>query len=199
MNRRHFLKDTLASFELIGVSRLPELKEGLASLGSQAHPSSGGEIDLSKAAVVVPRDRSARERKAVQVVVEEVERRAHIRWPVVEELKPQQSTQVIVGSSQALRQNHSRLERSPDCEWERYNGTRAVPRHGGQRVARGVAQVAVPDGPLSCLLRRLHPPKSSAAFSRCFPSSFRVVSATVVLRFATSTNRPYRSFLGRSP
>jgi hypothetical protein len=48
MNRRHFLKDTLASFELIGVSRLPELKEGLASLGSQAHPSSGGEIDLRR-------------------------------------------------------------------------------------------------------------------------------------------------------
>jgi hypothetical protein len=44
MNRRHFLKDTLAGAGLIGVSRLAELGEGVAPVGSQAQSSSGGEI-----------------------------------------------------------------------------------------------------------------------------------------------------------
>lgn len=40
-------------------------------------------IDLREAAVVTPASLSRQERKAVQMLVEEVEKRSHVRWPVL--------------------------------------------------------------------------------------------------------------------
>jgi hypothetical protein len=40
------------------------------------------ELDLRQATVVAPADLSRREQKAVTMLVEEVEKRSQIRWPV---------------------------------------------------------------------------------------------------------------------
>ncbi|HEV3275554.1 MAG TPA: hypothetical protein VG860_01955 [Terriglobia bacterium] len=109
MRRRQFLKDGLVCAGLMGVSPLAAFEQASATAGSQGQPSTASELDLSKAAVVAPRALSARERKAVQVLVEEVEKRTQFRWTVVEDLTPEQSSVVVVGSSRALRATHSEL------------------------------------------------------------------------------------------
>ncbi|HEY6271569.1 MAG TPA: hypothetical protein VIX19_06185 [Terriglobales bacterium] len=109
MNRRHFLKDGLVCAGLTGASRLAALTgRGATSARSQDQASAASGLDLSKAVVVAPRTLSARERKAVQVLVEEVEKRTQIRWTVVEDLTPEESSAVVVGSWRALRESHSK-------------------------------------------------------------------------------------------
>ncbi len=109
MNRRDLLKDGLACAGWMGVSYVAAFGQGVAPAESQGQASTVGGLDLSKAVVVAPRALSARGRKAVQVLVEEVEKRTQIRWPVAEELTPEQSSVVVVGSWQALRDSHSEL------------------------------------------------------------------------------------------
>src|SRR5262245_18093500 len=52
-----------------------------ALLLAAAAPSFAG--DLSQATVVAPTELSPREQKAVAMLVEEVEKRSHVRWPIV--------------------------------------------------------------------------------------------------------------------
>lgn len=62
-----------------------------------------GVIDLKDAVVVAPESLSRRERKAVQVLVEEVEKRTEFRWPVVHRLESGTRPAIVVGSDQALK------------------------------------------------------------------------------------------------
>ncbi|NDC79208.1 MAG: hypothetical protein EBZ67_15255, partial [Chitinophagia bacterium] len=57
--------------------------------------------DLTRAAVVLPKDLSARGRKAATVLVEEVERRSGVRWPMVTEKPASGVVPVRVGFREA--------------------------------------------------------------------------------------------------
>jgi hypothetical protein len=54
-------------------------------------------LDLSRATVVTPADLSGPERKAVQMLVEEVERRSQVRWPVATTWPAETQSVVAVG------------------------------------------------------------------------------------------------------
>lgn len=60
---------------------------------------SGQEIDLSNAAVVVPDDLTARENKAVTVLIEEIEKRTRIRLPRVSKFPASGATITVVSES----------------------------------------------------------------------------------------------------
>lgn len=76
MDRRRFLK----SSAVIAASATAELG-GLKSRAAEA-VKPGDVIDLSSAVIAAPASLSQRERKAIQVLVEEVERRTRIRLPI---------------------------------------------------------------------------------------------------------------------
>jgi hypothetical protein len=108
VNRRRFLKHGLTVTGLMGVSRLSAFGEGVA--GTESQGQAIGVLDLSKAVVVAPRALSPRERKAAQVLVEEVEKRTQLRWAVVEDWtakQPERTAAVVVGSRGILRDSHS--------------------------------------------------------------------------------------------
>jgi hypothetical protein len=103
MNRRRFLKDSVLYSGLIGAF-------GWGRTAPADHPGQNvgngvgsGETDLSDAMVVAPRALSPREHKAVQVLVEEVEKCTEFRWPVVERLAPSGHPLVVVGSENTLK------------------------------------------------------------------------------------------------
>jgi hypothetical protein len=54
------------------------------AMSAAAQPASGGFLELHKATVFAPNSLTARERKAVQMLVEEVEERTQIRWTVTD-------------------------------------------------------------------------------------------------------------------
>ncbi len=102
MDRRRFLKQTaLYSGALAGFCPLASSPR---CLGLQATAWAGprSEVDLGAAVVVTPDTLSRRERKAVQVLIEEVEKRTEIRWPLAERLPGTMRPAIIVGSRQAL-------------------------------------------------------------------------------------------------
>jgi hypothetical protein len=103
MNRRRFLKDGLACAGLAGASPFA------AWSGRQSELPRTGEIDLSNAVVVAPASLSVRERKAVQVLVEEVEKRTQLSLPVAATLKPENSSAIAVSSAESLREMSSEL------------------------------------------------------------------------------------------
>jgi hypothetical protein len=109
MNRRRFLKDGLIGAGLLGTGSFATFGQGGPAASSQSQVSAANTLDLSQAVVVAPQNLSARERKAVQVLVEEVEKRTEFRWKVVEHLTSEQPSGVVVGSREALRQLHSEL------------------------------------------------------------------------------------------
>jgi hypothetical protein len=109
MNRRGFLKHGLICTGLMGASPLTTFEQGVTPAASRGQASTASRLDLSEAVVVAPRTLSARERKAVQVLVEEVEKRTQFRWTIVERLTPEQPSAVVVGSRPALTQVRSEL------------------------------------------------------------------------------------------
>ena len=108
MNRRRFLKDSLMGAGVMGACRLTAHGQRVSPANSHRQASTANGLDLSKAVVIAPRTLSVRERKAVVVLVEEVERRTEFRWPIVEHLSPEPSA-VVVGSRQALTQIRGEL------------------------------------------------------------------------------------------
>ncbi|MGP8251244.1 MAG: hypothetical protein ACLQHF_04370 [Terracidiphilus sp.] len=66
-------------------------------------------VDLSNAVIVVPRELSEREKKAVQVLVEEAEKRTAIRWEVAEEMPANAPVAIVVGSQSSLKGSHAAL------------------------------------------------------------------------------------------
>jgi hypothetical protein len=103
MDRRRFLKESaLYSGALAGFRRIPGHRDAPLAQAA-ARPGESGEVDLGDAVVVAPDTLSRRERKAVQVLVEEVEKRTEFRWPVVERVSPGTRPAVVVGSEQTLK------------------------------------------------------------------------------------------------
>jgi hypothetical protein len=62
----------------------------------------GAELDLAKAVVVVPADLSGPERKAVEMLVDEVHKRTLIRWPIVADFPADDVPAIGVGPRAAL-------------------------------------------------------------------------------------------------
>jgi hypothetical protein len=111
VNRRRFLKDSLLYSGMIGArgwsgAHRPAL---LAQNGGQ--PSSLDTIDLKDAVVVAPEGLSRRGQKAIQLLIEEVEKRTGLRWPVAHGLESGSHSAVVVGSDQALKQAGTALPR----------------------------------------------------------------------------------------
>src|ERR1035437_8939667 len=91
-----------------------------ANAGDVPSPDPKSMEDLNNAVVVAPHGLSKREQKAVQVLIEEVEKRTAIRWSISEDVQPQSSgTKILVGSQQSLRGSHAALlwELNPGSEW----------------------------------------------------------------------------------
>jgi hypothetical protein len=109
MNRRRFLNDATLCAGLMGLSRLSEVMPAETRTSARDRPPADSALDLREAIVVAPRGLSKREQKAVQVLVEEVERRTAIRWPVVEQWKAGAPAAVVVGSQGVLNQVGSEL------------------------------------------------------------------------------------------
>ncbi|MEJ2009619.1 MAG: alpha-glucuronidase family glycosyl hydrolase [Acidobacteriota bacterium] len=111
MDRRKFLKAGMGLAALESSSRLLNLQaaEG-AGFPSQARPvrdkAAGDDelIDLSQATIVSPQEPSRREQKAVQVLVEEIEKRTGIRLPVTSGWPATPTTTIVVGSAKTLRE-----------------------------------------------------------------------------------------------
>ena len=59
-------------------------------------------LNLAQAVVVVPSTTSGPERRAVQVLVEEVERRTGIRWPIVPGAGDARGPRIVVGTEDEL-------------------------------------------------------------------------------------------------
>jgi len=126
MNRRRFLKDSALYSGMTGAlgwmgGRTPGL---LAQ-------SPGQPIDLKNAVVVAPEGLSRRERKAVQVLVEEVEKRTEFRWPVVHRFGPGTHSAIVIGPDQALKQISAGLPHGLISE----GGKLASPEGYGLRTA----------------------------------------------------------------
>jgi len=109
MNRRRFLENATLYASLIQASRLSGFSPAEAWAPAGARPQAGSALDLGNAIVVAPRASSRREQKAVQVLVEEVEKRTTVRWPVVERWKAGAAAAVFVGSQEALKEIRDQL------------------------------------------------------------------------------------------
>jgi hypothetical protein len=109
MNRRRFLRDTaLYSGTLGALGWMGGHTAGLLAQDSTKTVDYGA-IDLKDAIVVAPESLSRREQKAVQVLVEEVEKRTEFRWPVVHRLEPRARPTIVVGSDQSLKKAGAEL------------------------------------------------------------------------------------------
>jgi hypothetical protein len=111
MNRRRFLKKGAIYSGLMGACGWTCGNRAglLARNGAQAAKS--GAIDLTGAVILAPESLSRREQKAVQLLVEEVEKRTEIRWPVVHRLDAGARPVIVVGSDQALEKAGGELAR----------------------------------------------------------------------------------------
>src|SRR5436190_8622005 len=78
----------------------------------EAAEVAGGTItDLTRAVVVAPRDLSVRERKAVTMLTDEVEKRTQIRWQVAAEWPRADGTPVVaVGRESNLQHDYPRTK-----------------------------------------------------------------------------------------
>lgn len=102
MNRRHFLKKgTLYTGAIAGLSGVAGWP-ALSTAQPASAPAETAALDLSSAVVVAPNALSRRERKAVQMLVEEVEKRTDIRWAVSEKPTNNPHPMIVVGSEHAL-------------------------------------------------------------------------------------------------
>ncbi|HYA22867.1 MAG TPA: hypothetical protein VEF05_01825, partial [Terriglobales bacterium] len=110
MNRRRFLKDAAL---LAGLTAVPQWN-GLASGEARTSSASSQKDslhDFSDGVVVAPRTLSKREQRAVQVLIEEVEKRTSIRWAVKEHLQTDAPAAVVVGSQDSLKEIRAELPR----------------------------------------------------------------------------------------
>ena len=109
MNRRRFLKDSALYSGMLGAWGW--MGGGAAGLPAQdsALPVGHGIIDLRDAVVVAPDSLSRREQKAVQVLVEEVEKRTELRWPVVDRLESGARPAIVVGTDHSLKNGAAEL------------------------------------------------------------------------------------------
>lgn len=103
MDRRNFLKNgvalasVLAPKELWGSSAPEEAAQAPGTVGGARL------LDLSNAVVIAPSGLSKREQKAVQVLIEEVERRTEIRWSSTERWTESAAARIVVGPANLMR------------------------------------------------------------------------------------------------
>jgi hypothetical protein len=86
---------------------------GLCLAGAARTAEAG--LDLSRAIVVTPPRLSRQEQTAVRMLVEEVEKRTQIRWPVAEAWPSDGRPVVAVGRTRALR---AARRRATACAWK---------------------------------------------------------------------------------
>jgi hypothetical protein len=123
MNRRRFLKDSALYSGMLGtVGWMGGQTAGLLAQTSTKAVEFGA-IDLKDAVVVAPESLSRRERKAVQVLVEEVEKRTELRWPVVGRLEQGAHPAIVVGSDQSLKKASAELPRGLVTENRKLTGS----------------------------------------------------------------------------
>lgn len=118
-DRRSFLKGAVHCAGMTAVSKMTGFAMP-AYAGDVPVPDAKSMEDLSNAVVIAPRGLSKREQKAVQVLIEEVEKRTAIRWPASEDAQPQSSgPMILVGSQNSFRGSHADLlrELNPGSEW----------------------------------------------------------------------------------
>lgn len=105
MDRRDFLKTGTAG--ALGGKRAWGNAAFAVQAGGEAESS--GSWNFSNAVVFAPPSLSRRERKAVQVLIEEVERRTEIRWRLTESWPDSTLARVVVAPARALSQLQGRL------------------------------------------------------------------------------------------
>ncbi|MGH9397322.1 MAG: hypothetical protein ACRD18_10800, partial [Terriglobia bacterium] len=106
MDRRNFLKNTTMLAGVVAPRRLlkPFSAQGKGLENQTGAPDEGGGVlDLSSAVVVVSQTLPRRERKAIQVLVEEIERRTRIRLPVRETWPASSAAKIVIGTPDSLR------------------------------------------------------------------------------------------------
>lgn len=104
MDRRKFIRNSALLAGLAGSSHAVEALSIGPTKPAAAPAEHGGVLDLSQAVIAVPRSLTRRERKAVQVLVEEVERRTRIRLPVGNRAG---AATIAVGQREGLQRLHS--------------------------------------------------------------------------------------------
>ncbi|HEX5410714.1 MAG TPA: hypothetical protein VFZ27_02520 [Terriglobia bacterium] len=103
MNRRRFLKEGAFYSGLIGARGW--IAGDRTALFAQAGGQGANAIDLTDAVVVAPEGFSRCEQKSVQLLVEEIEKRTEIRWPVVHQFGVGGKPSILVGSDQVLKKS----------------------------------------------------------------------------------------------
>jgi hypothetical protein len=131
MNRRRFLKDSVICGGLMSAFGGVGSRDLLAQSAQQ--PANLGEINFNDAVVLAPEIISRREGKAVQVLVEEVEKCTEIRWPVVHNLASGSHPVIVVGSDQALKQLSTELPH------DLVSGGKALASPDGYRLRTGTS------------------------------------------------------------
>jgi hypothetical protein len=111
VNRRRFLKDSGLYSGMIGALGWIGGHHPALLAQNAGQPAKPGAIDLKDAVVVAPEGLSRREQKAVRVLVEEVEKRTELRWPVVHRLEFGSHSAIVVDSDQALKKDGIELPR----------------------------------------------------------------------------------------
>ena len=132
-----------------------------AHLPADVPNTQSGPVDLGNAVVVTPRTASPREHKAAHVLVEEVEKRTGIRWPVVDQWKAGAPAAVLVGLEETLEGIPSGLPAELLASGEKQPGPegfciRATNQAGGTAITlAGADERGVLFG-VGQLLRKLH-------------------------------------------
>jgi len=101
-DRRSFLKGAVHCAGMTAVSKMTGFAMP-AYAGDVPVPDAKSMEDLSNAVVIAPRGLSKREQKAVQVLIEEVEKRTAIRWPASEDAQPRKSCRFAAGTESWFR------------------------------------------------------------------------------------------------
>ncbi len=86
------------------------LAGGMAGAGSA--PARGGSIDLTGASLVLPAGLSGPEKKAAEMLVDEVAKRSQVRWPMTDRLPPAGTPAVVLGPRAALEREYPALKNS---------------------------------------------------------------------------------------
>jgi hypothetical protein len=123
VNRRRFLKDSGLYSGMFGALGWIGGHYPAFPAQNTGHPAKPREIDLKDAVVVAPESLSSRQQKAVHLLVEEVEKRTELRWPIVHHLDAGTRPAIVVGSDQALKQAGTGVPRALLPEGKKPSGS----------------------------------------------------------------------------
>lgn len=76
---------------------------GLVLLGGIfSNNVAGADLDLSRAVILAPKEASPLQKKAAQMLVEEVEKRTQIRWPIIQQAKDKTAPVIVINTMEGL-------------------------------------------------------------------------------------------------